>query len=324
MMITETGTDIQKAIVLLSKGELVAIPTETVYGLAANALNEDAVVKIYAAKNRPQFNPLIVHVASLLKAEPFIHNVSSEARKLANTFWPGPLTILFEKKQTVPDLVTAGSNRVAIRVPNHPLTLTLLQQIDFPLAAPSANPSGYVSPTSAKHVEEGLHGIIPYILDGGECTVGVESTIVGWNEDEDLEVYRLGGISVEQIEEVLGHKIRISKKITENPDTPGQLKSHYATHTPLHLGKAEEMIRRFEDQRIILINFNHYHPDLPKEQQFILSPTGSVDEAAKNLFRILREVDKLKADIILAEPLPDEGLGRAINDRLERAQFLMK
>lgn len=323
-MITETGTAIQKAIDLLSRGELVAIPTETVYGLAANALNEDAVLKIYAAKNRPQFNPLIVHVASLLKAEPFIQNISSEATKLANAFWPGPLTILFDKKQTVPYLVTAGSNRVAIRVPNHPLTLSLLQKIDFPLAAPSANPSGYVSPTSAKHVEEGLHGIIPYILDGGECTVGVESTIVGWNEEDDLEVYRLGGISVEQIEEVVGKKISISKKITENPETPGQLKSHYATRTPLHLGKAEEMIRRFEDQQIILINFKSYHPDLPEEQQFILSPTGSVDEAAKNLFRILREVDKLKADIILAEPLPNEGLGRAINDRLERAQFLMK
>jgi len=158
------------------------------------------VLKIYAAKNRPQFNPLIVHVASFANARSFIQNISPEAEKLSAAFWPGPLTILFDKKQTVPDLVTAGSNRVAIRVPNHPLTLSLLQKIDFPLAAPSANPSGYVSPTSAKHVEEGLLGIIPYILDGGECTVGVESTIVEWNEDDDLEVYRLGGISVEQFE----------------------------------------------------------------------------------------------------------------------------
>ncbi len=324
MMITETGADIQKALVLLSKGQLVAIPTETVYGLAANALNEDAVLKIYAAKDRPQFNPLIVHVASFPKAELFIQNVLPETNKLANAFWPGPLTILFDKNQNVPDLVTAGSKRVAIRVPNHPLTLTLLQQLDFPLAAPSANPSGYVSPTSAKHVEEGLSGIIPYILDGGDCTVGVESTIVGWNEEDDLEVYRLGGISVEQIEEVLGKKISISKKITENPETPGQLKSHYATHTPLYMGKAEEMMRRFEDRQIILINFKSYHPDFPKEQQFILAPSGSIDEAAKNLFRILREADKLKADVILAEPLLNEGLGRALNDRLERAQFLMK
>lgn len=323
-MLTETGTDIKKAIALLSRGEIVAIPTETVYGLAANALNEDAVLKIYAAKNRPQFNPLIMHVASFAKAEAFIQNVSPEAKKLADAFWPGPLTILFDKKHTVPQLVTAGSSRVAIRVPNHPLTLNLLQQLEFPLAAPSANPSGYVSPTSAKHVYEGLQGIIPYILDGGDCNIGVESTIVGWNEDDNLEVYRLGGISVEQIEEVLGKKISINKKITENPETPGQLKSHYATHTPLHLGKAEELMRRFEDEKIILINFQNYHPDLPKEQQFILSPNGSIEEAAKNLFHILREVDKLKADVILAEPLPNEGLGRAINDRLERAQFNMK
>lgn len=323
-MITETGTDITKAMSLLSNGELVAIPTETVYGLAANALNEDAVLKIYAAKNRPQFNPLIVHVASLAKAEPFIQNISPEAEKLAAAFWPGPLTILFDKKQTVPDLVTAGSNRVAIRVPNHPLTLSLLQHIDFPLAAPSANPSGYVSPTSAKHVYDGLQGIIPYILDGGDCVVGVESAIIGWNEDDELELYRLGGISVEQLEEVVGKPIRIRKKITENPNTPGQLKSHYATHTPLYMGKAEEMIRRFEDKKIILINFSEYHPDLPHEHQFILSATASVEEAAKNLFHVLRETDKLKADVILAEPLPNEGLGRAINDRLERAQFIMK
>jgi L-threonylcarbamoyladenylate synthase len=200
----------------------------------------------------------------------------------------------------------------------------LLQQLEFPLAAPSANPSGYVSPTSAQHVYDGLHHKIPYILDGGECKVGVESTIVGWNEVDELEVYRLGGISVEQIEMVIGNKINISKKIIENPETPGQLKSHYATHTPLYLGRSEELLRQFEDQKIIMINFKQYHPDLPHDQQFILSETGLLEEAAKNLFKILREVDKLKAVVILAEALPDEGLGRAINDRLERAQYKMK
>ena len=169
-----------------------------------------------------------------------------------------------------------------------------------------------------------MHHKIPYILDGGACKVGVESTIVGWNEDDELEVYRLGGISVEQIELVIGKKISISKRIIENPETPGQLKSHYATHTPLYLGRSEELLRRFEDQKIIMINFQYYHPDLPHDQQFILSETGSVEEAAKNLFKILREVDKMKADVILAEPLTDEGLGRAINDRLERAQYKLK
>lgn len=323
-MLTEIGQDISKTKILLSEGNLVAIPTETVYGLAANALNEDAVLKIYEVKNRPQFNPLIVHVASFEKAQTFIQNILPEAKKLTDAFWPGPLTILFEKKQSIPDIVTAGSTRVAIRVPNHTLTLELLNQLNFPLAAPSANPSGYVSPTTAQHVYDGLHHKIPYILDGGACQVGVESTIVGWNEEEELEVYRLGGISVEQIELVIGKKISISKKMIDNPETPGQLKSHYATHTALYLGLPEEMLRRFEDQKIIMINFQHYHPDLPQEQQFILSITGSVEEAAKNLFKILREVDKMKADVILAEPLPDEGLGRAINDRLERAQYMMK
>lgn len=323
-MTTTTGTDIKQAIAFLINGELVAIPTETVYGLAANALNEDAVLKIYAAKNRPQFNPLIMHVASFEKATAFIEHVPAEAKLLADAFWPGPLTILFNKTNAVPDLVTAGSSKVAIRIPNHALTLELLNQVDFPLAAPSANPSGYVSPTTAEHVYEGLAGKIPYILNGGECTVGVESTIVGWNDEDELEVYRLGGISVEAIEKAVGKKINAIKKITENPDAPGQLKSHYATHTPLYMGKADEMMRRFEDKKIILINFSQYHPDIPKDQQFILSKNASLDEAAKNLFRILRETDKLKADVILAEHLPNEGLGRAINDRLERAQFIMK
>jgi L-threonylcarbamoyladenylate synthase len=323
-MNTEIGIDIRKAATLLAEGELVAIPTETVYGLAANALNEDAVLKIYAAKNRPQFNPLIIHVASFEQAKQFIKDIPDEAEQLAAAFWPGPLTMLFNKQQNVPDLVTAGSKRVAIRVPNHALTLQLLTRIDFPVAAPSANPSGYVSPTTAQHVYEGLQEKIPYILDGGECGVGVESTIVGWNEDGEIELYRLGGIAVEQIEAVIGKKITHHKKITDNPAAPGQLKSHYATHTPLYLGKIDELLHTFEEKKIILINFKQYHSGIPNDQQLILSATGNMEEAAKNLFRVLREVDNMNADVILAELLPDEGLGRAVNDRLERAQHSMK
>lgn len=323
-MRTEIGNDIAAAAEYLQAGELVAIPTETVYGLAANALNEDAVLKIYAAKKRPQFNPLIMHVASFEQAKQYIQDVSVEAEQLAAAFWPGPLTMLFNKRKNVPDLVTAGSNRVAIRVPNHPLTLQLLSKIDFPVAAPSANPSGYVSPTTAQHVYEGLQDKIPYILDGGACGVGVESTIVGWNENGELELYRLGGIAVEAIEKVIGKKIKHHQKITDNPNTPGQLKSHYATHTPLYLGKIDELLLQFAGRKIILINFNHYHSSVPKEQQFILSANGSKEEAAKNLFRVLREADQLQADVILAEYVPEEGLGRAVNDRLERAQHSMK
>jgi L-threonylcarbamoyladenylate synthase len=323
-MLTDIGTDINKAAQLLTDGNVISIPTETVYGAAANALNEDAVLKIYEIKQRPQFNPLIVHVASMEQAEQYIAHIPFKASLLANAFWPGPLTLLFAKKEVIPDLVTAGSKKVAIRIPNHPLTLELLNKINFPVAAPSANPSGYVSPTSAEHVYEHLHGKIPYILDGGHCTVGVESTILGWNEDDEPEVYRPGGISVEAIEEVLKQKIRIKKHISENPNSPGQLKSHYATHTPLHMGHTTELLRRFEDDKIVLINFTELNPDLDKEYQFILSPSGSLEEAAKNLFRILRQADALQADVILAEPLPNNGLGIAINDRLERAQFIMK
>lgn len=323
-MNTITGIDIDAAAKLLAKGELVSIPTETVYGLAANALNDDAVLKIYEVKQRPQFNPLIVHVASWQQAATYVQNIPAKAQLLAETFWPGPLTMLLEKQNNIPDLVTAGSNRVAIRIPNHPLTLALLHQLDFPVAAPSANPSGYVSPTSAQHVLQNLNGKIPYILDGGECNVGVESTIVGWDEDEEPVIYRLGGIPTEAVEKVLNQKVMLSKSISENPDAPGQLKSHYATHTPLHMGVMEELLRQFEDEKIVLINFKDYHPDLPREQQLILAPSGTLEEAAKNLFKILRQADAMHATIVLTEPLPQKGLGAAINDRLERAQFIMK
>ncbi len=323
-MRTEIGIDIKTAAHFLANGDLAAIPTETVYGLAANALNEDAVLKIYAAKNRPQFNPLILHVASFEQAKKFIADLSSEAEQLAAAFWPGPLTMLFTKQPTVPDLVTAGSKRVAIRVPNHPLTLQLLSQLDFPVAAPSANPSGYVSPTTAQHVYEGLHDKIPYILDGGACGVGVESTIVGWNDEGEIELYRLGGIAVEQIEAVIGKNIKHHKKVTDNPSAPGQLKSHYATHTPLYLGEIDDLLPTFTGKKIVLINFKKYHAAVSNDQQLILSANGSTNEAAKNLFRILREADTMNADVIVAELLPDEGLGRAVNDRLERAQHSMK
>lgn len=323
-MHTEIGTDILTAAHLLNNGNVVAIPTETVYGLAANALNDDAVLEIYKVKQRPQFNPLILHVASLQKAQPFITHIPFKAQLLAEAFWPGPLTLLLQKNKNVSDLITAGSNKVAIRVPNHSLTLELLNQLDFPVAAPSANPSGYVSPTSAAHVYEHLNGKISYILNGGLCTVGVESTIIGWNEDEEPEIYRLGGVAVETIEKILDQKVKVKKQFSQNPNSPGQLRSHYATHTPLHLGSIEELLRKFEDNKVVLINYTRYNPDLPKENQFILSTNGNLDEAAKNLFSILRLADELKADVLLAERLPNFGLGLAINDRLERAQYIMK
>ncbi|HMO32198.1 MAG TPA: L-threonylcarbamoyladenylate synthase [Lacibacter sp.] len=321
---TRIGTDLAEAAGFLRQQELVAVPTETVYGLAANAFSADAVLKIFGVKNRPRFNPLIVHTSSFTNALAFVQEIPPEAVRLAEAFWPGALTLLLPRNNKIPDLVTAGSHRVAIRVPAHLLTLELLQQLEFPVAAPSANPSGYISPTTAQHVWQGLHGKIPYILDGGPCVVGVESTILGWDENGAAELYRPGGIATEAIEEVLGKKVRTRKGMHDQPEAPGQLKSHYAPHTPLYLGSLPELLQQFRQQQVTVINFREYRPELPEEQQLLLAPSGTLEEAAKNLFRILREADQRKANAVLAELLPQVGLGRAINDRLQRAQHRMK
>lgn len=320
-MDTIIGNDIKTAAGWLEKGEVVAIPTETVYGLAGNALDEDAVLKIFEAKNRPSFNPLIVHVADWDTALEFVQQVPAKAKLLAATFTPGPLTFLLHKRNSIPDLVTAGSDKVAIRIPDHPVALALLQALDFPLAAPSANQFGYISPTTAQHVYEGLNGKIPYILDGGAANVGLESTIIGFDEKENILLYRTGGISAEQVEEVIKEKVLIAKSSpTEHPETAGQLKSHYAPHTPLYVGDIDELKKKFTGKRIATISFMQQFEDVDETKQFILSAGGSLDEAAKNLFAVLRLTDKLKVDVILAEIFPGEGIGRAINDRLQRAQ----
>lgn len=318
-MLTEIGNDMEKAANLLREGAAVAIPTETVYGLAANALNDDAVLKIFEAKNRPSFNPLIVHVKNWEDAERYLENVPAKARRLASVFTPGPLTFLLPKKKNIPDLVTAGSNRVAIRIPAHPMALALLQSLDFPLAAPSANPFGYISPTTAQHVFEGLQGKIPYILDGGATTVGLESTIIGFDEKESVLLFREGGVSKEQLEEVLHEKIIRARPDKEaQPATAGQLKSHYAPHKPLYAGNVEELHKKFPGKKIAVISFRNRYEWAAV--QYVLSAAGSLPEAAKHLFAAMREADKSDAELVLAERFPAEGLGLAINDRLSRAQ----
>jgi L-threonylcarbamoyladenylate synthase len=227
------GTDIIQAKQLLEQGKLVAIPTETVYGLAGNALNPDAVLSIFKTKNRPSFDPLIVHTDSIEKIERWVKKIPTPLKTLASQVWPGPLTILLPKKEIIPDLVTAGLESVAIRIPNHPLTLSLLQSLDFPLAAPSANPFCYISPTQAEHVNQQLGGLIPYILDGGACQIGIESTIVAW-ENNQLHVLRLGGLSVEAIENLSQQKVQLQLNQSSNPQAPGMLKSHYAPLKPLY------------------------------------------------------------------------------------------
>lgn len=301
----------------LDAGSVVGIPTETVYGLAGNALNPDAVLAIFRVKNRPAFDPLIVHTDSLDKVRSLVTELPPLAETLARTFWPGPLTLLLPKQPHVPDLTTSGLPRVAVRIPNHPLTMSLLRQLDYPLAAPSANPFGYISPTTARHVEQQLGELVPYILDGGPCGVGLESTIVGFDADGEPTVYRLGGLALEALEATAGRQLRVQSHSVSNPAAPGMLSSHYAPRKPTSLiGDAAGYVASPTAGALV---FQTYLPGIPQEQQLRLSPTGDLNEAAKNLFGYLRQLDAMPVARIYIQPVPNEGLGRAINDRLRRA-----
>jgi L-threonylcarbamoyladenylate synthase len=315
----QVGTDIPQAASYLKQGQLVAIPTETVYGLAGNALDVKAVSSIFETKNRPSFDPLILHVASLEQVKPFVSSFPEKLKRLAEAFWPGPLTVLLPRNASVPDLVTSGLDRVAVRVPNHPLTLSLLAQLDFPLAAPSANPFGYISPTQAAHVDAQLGAQIPYILDGGACAVGLESTIVGM-EGEQVVIYRLGGLDPSKIESLVG-PVTVQAHSTSNPSAPGQLASHYAPRKPFLVGELNELVPKLtqEGKAFGVLSYSRNFPALTSERQFVLSPSQDLQEAAQRLFMGMRLLDESDADLILAEFVPEIGLGRAINDRLKRA-----
>lgn len=319
------GNDITKASEFLTQGELVAIPTETVYGLAANALNPDAVTKIFEAKNRPHFNPLIVHVKNWDSVAMYVEEIPAIAIKLVTVFTPGPLTFLLKKKSIIPDIVTAGSDYVAIRIPNHTVALDLLSHLDFPLAAPSANQFGYISPTKAEHVMESLGGKIAYILEGGDTAIGVESTIIGFDDENNIILHRTGGVSVEEIEAISGKKLLLPNLEMKNkPVTSGQLLSHYAPDTSLCVGDIEALYQQHKGKRIALISFSNSYSHLTFAFRSVLSPKGSLNEAAQQLFATLRAIDKTDAEVILAEHFPNIGLGRAINDRLRRAQSIYK
>ena len=308
------GTEIEKARELLLQNEVVAIPTETVYGLAGNALSAVAVSKIFEAKNRPYFDPLIVHISSVSEVSKYVEEIPELAFNLMEHFWPGPLTVLLPKKPCIPDLTTSGLNEVGIRIPNHATTLELLNSLPFPLAAPSANPFGYISPTSAQHVEDQLGEKIPYILNGGNCSVGIESTVLRVQHNE-IEVLRLGGISIESLQRFTPN-ISIHEHSTSSPASPGMLTNHYAPRKPIYVGNIRELMHSFSLQKIGVLSFKE---DFQMESQRILSKKGSFTEAASNLFAYLRELDQMNIDVILAEFLPNENIGRAINDKLKRA-----
>lgn len=315
-MHTEIGTDIARAVELLSNGQLVAIPTETVYGLAANALDAAAVTGIFSAKQRPFFDPLIVHIASIDLLSDLAAVVPPGAWKLAEAFWPGPLTLVLPRRTNVPDITTSGLDTVGIRVPSHVLSLELLRSLPFPLAAPSANPFGYISPTTAQHVWHQMEGKIPYILDGGPCTVGVESTIVRLKTNgEPPEILRTGGTSVESIRAVVGEVV-VFQQSSSNPEAPGMLLSHYAPRKSFVLTHIDSYLMQHPRASVGVLSFTKkYHCTLCE----VLSAGGDLSEAARELFGAMRRLDASDCDVIVAEPLPDEGLGKAINDRLRRA-----
>lgn len=309
--------DIKVAAEWLNKHEVVAIPTETVYGLAANIYDLIAVQKIYRVKNRPLNNPLIVHVADINQAINLVQSFPDAAVRLGKKFWPGPLTMVLSKRKTVPDLVTGSQDTVAIRVPDHPLTLALLEETGYPLAAPSANPFNYISPVTAKQVDEMLGDKIPYILDGGRCGKGIESTIIGFEENR-VKLLREGAISREEIEETIGESLlsNLKKEVAH----PGMFMKHYSPRTRVLLtDNINEAIKKYPGNKIALLLFSSRCSLVNADQQVVLSPSGNLDEAARNLYDALHRLDASSYDIIIAERIPDIGIGRAINDRLNKA-----
>ena len=315
--------DVDRAAEALRAGALVAIPTETVYGLAANALDERAVARIFEVKERPAFDPLIVHLARADRLSRYARTLPEAAERLADNCWPGPLTLVLPKEAIVPDLVTAGLDTVALRVPDHRLTRNLLERLDFPLAAPSANPFGFVSPTSPRHVADQLGERIELILDGGPCRVGLESTIIGFPAGEPV-VYRKGGLAVEAVEEIIGRPIAVREHGNSRPEAPGMLSKHYSPGCRLVLLPAGASWPADLDAALktAFIGFGEgdgYRTSRAAPTRFDLSPDGSIREAAANLFTTLRELHAGGFDLAYVRLVPERGLGRAINDRLRRA-----
>ena len=309
---------INKAAHFLKEGEVIAIPTETVYGLAANIYNEEAVRNIFNIKQRPATNPLIVHIGHLDQLNDLVSHIPDQAKLLMEKFWPGPLTLILNKKANISDLITAGLDTVGVRMPNHPTTLSLLTELDFPLAAPSANPFGSISPTKASHVEGYFKNDIPMVLDGGECKKGIESTIVGF-EDDQAVVYRLGSISIEDVSEVIG-EVMVKNHATKSPNAPGMIARHYAPNTnTILVDNVEEALQKHPGQRIGTLTFKDPIVNENVEVSLVLSKNGSLDEAMSNLYQSLHDLDQSSVDLIILEKMPNEGLGLSMNDRLKRA-----
>ncbi len=308
---------IRLAAEIIRGGGLVAFPTETVYGLGANALNPDAVARIFEVKQRPSFDPLIVHIATRASLDLLVQAISLGDHRLMDAFWPGPLTVVLPKRESVPDIVTAGLSTVAIRMPAHPVAQALIREAGVPIAAPSANPFGYVSPTCAQHVFDGLGDRVDLILDGGPCPIGVESTIVSmigtWPE-----VLRPGSVTLAEIREVIGPAVRAAA--SQTVIAPGQLPRHYATRTPVTILAAQGARPAVQGQEraglLAMSALSHIDDRFCAVE--VLSSSGDLREAARNLFAALRRLDALGLNRLYAEPCDEQGLGLAIMDRLRR------
>ncbi|GIW95876.1 MAG: tRNA threonylcarbamoyladenosine biosynthesis protein [Pirellulaceae bacterium] len=317
MMAVPSDSEIRQAAAWLRSGRLVAFPTETVYGLGAEVWNERAVAQVFALKNRPRFDPLIVHIAAREQLQELVQAIPDEAQRLIDRFWPGPLTLVLPKSERVPDLVTAGLSTVAIRQPAHPVALRFLAEAGVPVAAPSANRFGGISPTTAEHVRGQFPSDQVLVLDGGPCPVGIESTVVAcaggvW------QVLRHGGTPIEELQRVLG-TVTEAISVTDRPLAPGQLARHYAPATPLVV-LAEGIPAGAESLRLGLLAMDGSAERLELFQHVeLLSERRDLTEAASRLFAAMRRLDAAGLDLIVARPVPEQGLGRAIMDRLRRA-----
>ena len=304
----------KEAAKIIKEGNLVAFPTETVYGLGADALNPKAVAKIFSVKNRPYFNPLIVHIANFKDLEYLSNKINQKTKLLIEKFWPGPLTLILPKSNIVPDIVTAGIQSVAIRMPSHPVALEFIKTTGTVIAAPSANPFGYISPTEPIHVINQIGDKIDLIIDGGKCPIGIESTVIELVNEPTI--LRFGAVPIEEIEEAIG-KVKIST-LSKTPRSPGQLSSHYSPQTKLKIIKKK--IESSKELKIGLLAFKKPKNNIGFEKIEVLSDEGDLIEATSNLFSCLHKLDSANLDIIYVEPVPEIGLGRAIMDRLRKAE----
>ena len=322
-MVSASEDSIKQAAAYLNDGKLVAIPTETVYGLGANALDGEAVARIFAAKGRPQFNPLIVHVPNVAAAEKLVV-MNDHAKAVASQFWPGPLTMILPRREDCPvsELCSAGLPTLAVRVPAHKVAQALLKEAGVPVAAPSANRSGHISPTTPQHVHDSLGENVDMILAAGACQNGLESTVLDLSGETPV-VLRAGHVSAEDISDVLGIDVAYELEASETPKSPGQLLRHYAPRVPVRLNAVEvldgEALLAFGSIKFMGRKSGGAASDMPETALRNLSESADLHEAAANLFRMMHDLDRPEHKAIAVMNIPDQGLGIAINDRLKRA-----